>query len=254
MKEFLGVSILMAGILFCLAGCSEQKTPPAASKAAAPIVTKDEQDMEARIRAIISQKGDVNQRERDIPLLTWAIEKKYVNCVKLLLENKADPEIRPLPKSTDTPLMGCSPSLDLADPETEPLFLTEKKSGEIMALLIAHQANVNHRNGLDETPLHKAALAGRDDLCLLLINAGADVDAQDKLGNTPLHEAARGGYFKAVRLLVDKGARPLANKLGKTPLDLAATREDEDLQKESRAINKNFYRLCDYDQTIAALR
>jgi len=254
MKEFLGISILTAGILFCLAGCSEQKTSPGVGKTATPIVNQDEQDMEAKIQAIISQKGDVNQRERDIPLLTWAIEKRYVNCVKLLLENKADPEIPPLPRSTDTPLMGCSSSLDLAIPETETLFLTEEKSGKIMALLIAHQAKVNHRNGLDETPLHKAALVGRDDLCLLLINAGADVDAQDKLGNTPLHAAARGGYFKAVRLLVDKGARPLANKLGKTPLDLAATREDEKLHEESRAINKNFYRLCDYDQTIAVLR
>ena len=240
------ISALMFGILSCGAGLYAGNPPSP--------VDKDEKEMESKIRTIISQKGDVNQKEKNIPLLIWAVEKKYVDCVKLLLENKADPEIPPIAGSKDTPLFSCSSSLDLAEPETEKIFQTQKKSYEIMKLLISHKANVKHKNMLDETPLHKSALVGRDDLCMLLIGAGADVNAQDKLGNTPLHKAAGGGYYKVVNLLLSKGAKSMTSKTGKTPLAIAEMREDEDVHKESRAINKNFYILCDYDQTITSLK
>lgn len=254
LKSSLLLSLLTGGIIICTLGFSAEKTASPPGKGTMSALDKKEQEMEAKIRTIISQKGDVNQSDKNIPLLTWAVENKYVNCVKLLLENKANTEIPPTPGSKDSPLFSCSSSLDLTDPETEKLFLTQEKSCEIMQLLISHKADVKHKNILDETPLHKAALAGRDDLCTLLISAGADVNAQDKLGNTPLHKAAHGGYFKVVNLLLSKGAKSVPSKTGKTPLDIAELREDEALYKESRAINKNFYSLCDYDQTVAALK
>lgn len=43
---------------------------------------------------------------------------------------------------------------------------------------------------LDQTPLHVAAMGGRDSLVRCLLAAGADPGAQDESGCTPLHRCA----------------------------------------------------------------
>ena len=68
------------------------------------------------------------------------------------------------------------------------------------------------------TPLHLAALNGREDVVQFLIEKGAFINPEDADENTPLHAAARGGHAAVAGLLFDKGASLKAkNKLGLTP-------------------------------------
>ena len=59
---------------------------------------------------------------------------------------------------------------------------------------LAAGADVNSRDRHNETPLHKAASAGRKETSEVLIASAAEIDAQDIRGATPLHRAVvRGG-------------------------------------------------------------
>ncbi len=93
LKSLFAIYVSMVALMLCPFMCGAQNFATSSGKAGLSALEKSEQAMETKIRAIIAQKGDVNQREKNIPLLVWAVENKYVNCVKLLLENKADPEI-----------------------------------------------------------------------------------------------------------------------------------------------------------------
>jgi len=59
----------------------------------------------------------------------------------------------------------------------------KKWAGVCKALL--KKANVNGRNGKDETPLHKAAVTGDTKTILVFLEAKADVKAKDGMGNFP---------------------------------------------------------------------
>jgi ankyrin repeat protein len=61
----------------------------------------------------------------------------------------------------------------------------------------------------DSTPLHLAAVYGREDDCEMikyLLDHGADVNAVDLLGATPLADAASHGLTNIMALLVKRGA------------------------------------------------
>jgi len=87
-----------------------------------------------------------------------------------------------------------------------------------------HPGRINdHYNAFCETPLHRAARFGREDLAEALVAAAADVEAQNKNGEHPLHVAAAYGHPAVVKVLLaghaDVGAR---DRGGSTPLHAAA--------------------------------
>jgi enamine deaminase RidA (YjgF/YER057c/UK114 family) len=93
----------------------------------------------------------------------------------------------------------------------------------IRSLLKDNPDRVFSQNSSGETPLHMAALLGREDAVLLFLNCKADVNAKNKAGYTPLHNAMMMGKgVGAARILLGSGAEVNAkNTAGQTPLQVA---------------------------------
>ena len=62
-------------------------------------------------------------------------------------------------------------------------------SDTIAVLLLQGGADIDSRSRHDQSPLHSAAIAGRDVVVYKLLTAGACVNAEDDSGKTPLHHA-----------------------------------------------------------------
>jgi uncharacterized protein len=110
-------------------------------------------------------------------------------------------------------------------PATEPPLLAAVIRNEAAALLLLdHGARVDVRGYGKTTALHLACRKPeRAQLAALLIAKGADVNASNDADQTPLHIAA-GGSPQCVRILLAAGAKPEAgDRLGRTPLDWAAS-------------------------------
>lgn len=213
-----------------------------------------EKEFDAKAAKLCQESRDINKEEdRGIAILYWAVEDNYVDAVKTLLQCGADPNIAPKKGSADTALYATITSLSYANDAFESLKM--EKSKAIAELLIQHGANVNHTPRTGDTPLHKAALRGRTDLCELFIQNGARVNASDILGYTPLHQAAKQGYWESTQFLLKNGAHPtVANKFGDTALSLAKKREEESLNAQIRKKTKLEYNPgSDYDRTIEVL-
>lgn len=63
----------------------------------------------------------------------------------------------------------------------------------MLHLLLKYNADINARNGSQETALHGAVTNGQTEAVKILLKNGAAVDAKDKESNTPLHKAAASG-------------------------------------------------------------
>lgn len=95
--------------------------------------------------------------------------------------------------------------------------------------LLAHGANprLASRNSMQVAPVHSAAAHHRAEVALPIMRAllehGADPNVAQEGGWTPLHEAAMHGREDLARLLLEHGADPhLPSADGSTPADLAA--------------------------------
>jgi len=106
----------------------------------------------------------------------------------------------------------------------------------VAELLIARGADVNHRTGLNLTPLHFAAYGGHAAIVELLLKQGARPDVLSTGNNapkgwpqwsvrgaTPLHLAVGQSYAIVAAQLINAGAKAGAsNSESRTPLHLAA--------------------------------
>ena len=106
---------------------------------------------------------------------------------------------------------------------------------ELLRLLIAAGADVNHAGNDGATPLYHACTAFNTDGVRLLVEGGADVNAATREGETPLMNAALGNHAEMVKILLN--ARADANAVdaqGCTALD-AAVKELVATHKYSQA-------------------
>ena len=96
----------------------------------------------------------------------------------------------------------------------------------VMKILLEHGANPDlvHDSFTGTTPLHCAAnYSGNTKAIQLLLDRGVDINRRDGIGNTPLHRAAANGHVHAIRYLLEKGASlELAESSEKTLLMVAA--------------------------------
>ena len=90
---------------------------------------------------------------------------------------------------------------------------------------------INRRNQAGETPLHRAAAAGKVDEVRGLLEKGAHVNVQCNAGWTPLHKACLKGYTEIVRLLCQNGAKTDigSNDEHDTPLHDACSNGHQDV-------------------------
>jgi len=80
--------------------------------------------------------------------------------------------------------------------------------GDIAAvkLLLELGGDANLRNGINDAPLHVAALAGDEVMCRVLLGAGADKDATANKRYTAAHVAALYGRMGPLQALLDARA------------------------------------------------
>uniref|UniRef100_A0A674H456 Uncharacterized protein n=1 Tax=Taeniopygia guttata TaxID=59729 RepID=A0A674H456_TAEGU len=90
-------------------------------------------------------------------------------------------------------------------------------------VLLKHQADVNARDKHWQTPLHVAA-ANRATKCVeALVPLLSTVNVADRTGRTALHHAVHSGHLEMVNLLLNKGASPsTCDKKDRQPLHWAA--------------------------------
>jgi len=171
---------------------------------------------------------DGRSRWGETPLYQ-AIQRKYLNEAKLLLEAKADPNI---PNSLEqTPLYWTADNgkeehmelllrqpaiaLDVPDKLGQKPLLRAASNGHVkcVRMLLAKNANVGCTDNESRTALHCAAANGQKVAAKVLLKSKANINAQDKTGNTPLALAAAGNHDAVVRFLLESDAdADLANE------------------------------------------
>lgn len=115
-------------------------------------------------------------------------------------------------------------------PDTELILSLIVGDDRKMRFLIDNGADVNEKNGYEQTALLVAVRKGDVDIVQRLIDAGAEVNLADGIGCTPLMYAVQNGDLGLVEMLLQAGATNDAkNGAGKTALDLAREKGYEDV-------------------------
>jgi uncharacterized protein len=133
--------------------------------------------------------------------------------------------IRPLSFVIATALAGMTflPSVCRASTESQLAMAVRHKDLPLVKTMLADGSDVNARDeGVEQTPLMRAALVGDPQIVKVLLEHGADVNAQDDDGNTALMLAANSGASRIVELLLQHGAEPNGRNVnGASALSLA---------------------------------
>ena len=158
------------------------------------------------------QKGanpDFQESEFGCTLLIVAAFQNDLECTKVLLQAKADPNIK-----SDKGLAPIS-------------FACNKGFEDMVAAYISNDADVNISNGNGYTPLHDAIEGGHINIVRMLLAAGADVNAQENTKkNTPLHFAIHFGHKDILKLLLEYNPQIFRKNIDSvTPLFIAAANE-----------------------------
>ncbi|XP_067312354.1 ankyrin repeat and SOCS box protein 2b isoform X2 [Pseudorasbora parva] len=144
----------------------------------------------ACVRALLKARGVcVDKRTlQEQTALMLAVQGRHLDCVRVLLEAGADPDISN--KDKETPLYKAC----------------EQECVRVVKLLLASGAAVNQRCRRGWTALHEAARRNSIQLCQTLLQARAAIDARNADDVTPAIEAARLGRIEALAFLIQKGA------------------------------------------------
>ena len=107
--------------------------------------------------------------------------------------------------------------------ERAPIHYAAERDVTCIELLVSYHADVNRRDGNDDTALHWAVFKNKPDCVRALLQNGADVDARDYNADTPLSWAAQRGSVEPMRLLLEYNASvDTVNLSGHSPIYRAA--------------------------------
>ena len=151
-----------------------------------------------------------------------AVSNAHKEIVELIISNGAD-------INTDTGLHRLAVAYaysDWSEEEQKQEKRRRSESIEIAKLLISEGVDVN-RNNHGDNALHIAAQSGHKEMAEQLIEAGVNIDESNNGNQTPLHKAAFEGRDEIVNMLIQKGAKvnPVIQSTGSfngmTPVDFA---------------------------------
>jgi cytohesin len=196
------------------------------------------------VQALIKAGADVNARENDGSTpLKLAVAGRNLAIVRLLLENKANPNVSPNPLFTAAQhpsgemvklllAYGADPNGEFAlkiskDPDIPLLAAVQIGAQDSAFALLDAKADPNLTNQSGATPLHLAL--GQEAVFKRLIKEGAAVNVRDRSGETPLHYAVGAGLTNKVRELLELKADPnVRDSRGFTPLHWAVALDRAD--------------------------
>jgi ankyrin repeat protein len=206
-------------------------------------------------RILLEHGADPNRTDRDgDSALMYAARKGNTGIVKLLLQKKADVNLRSGGQTavsiarqkgfTEIERLLDQQDLTASNPprkeeppkETQPLILAAKMGESAKVKLLLDQgAQVNETDQEGATALIQAAAEGKDDVVQLLLNAKADINLKDHYGSTAtMHAASRGQTGCLKLLLAVKPDLTAVNDNGLTALTLAKSMD----QKQAVALLK----------------
>ncbi|XP_067323850.1 ankyrin repeat and KH domain-containing protein 1 isoform X11 [Anolis sagrei] len=206
-----------------------QLTPPSQDQSQVPRVP-----MHALAMVVPPQEPDRAPQENPPALLSIP---KAVNSRVPTGSNSSRTTESPTPEAcsqalnvTSQSVLPTYPSVDI-DAHTESnhdTALTLACAGgheELVSVLIARGASIEHRDKKGFTPLILAATAGHVGVVEILLDKGGDIEAQsERTKDTPLSLACSGGRQEVVDLLLARGAnKEHRNVSDYTPLSLAAS-------------------------------
>lgn len=121
------------------------------------------------LKHLLELGADCNKaRTKRYPPITEAVNKGYIDIVKILIDADADINLSHL------------------DPFSRPLHVAiSKGSNRTLDMLINAGVDISYTDEFDRTPLHIAIIYGCDSIIRRLLKAGADINAIDKYGITP---------------------------------------------------------------------
>ena len=171
--------------------------------------------------ALITNGADVNARSmQDWTPLHWAAMNGYTEIAKLLIKNGAIVNVQanrndigqsPLHKAAQNGhkylvefLIKHGAKVDITNSMGEtPLFGAADK--EVVEILIAYGANVNHVSGASGwAPLHEAV---NGKVAEVLVARGANINTKDNMNRTPLDIAVEHGKIDVAKFLISRGAK-----------------------------------------------
>ncbi len=168
------------------------------------------------VRTLISKyKANVTARDdyNNTPLLVAALHGKEEVVLTLIKE------------------FGCD--INIKGFRDESLLYKACREGDVSLVktLCKYKADVNARDDHNDTPLHVAALNGKEEVVLTLIKEfGCDINIKGQLGRSLLHHACHGGHVYLVRTLVHKELMSVlvVDHNGDTPLHICSSRGHAD--------------------------
>lgn len=182
------------------------------------------------LQALINSDLDVNAEHGDnSSLLYYAVEMGNLNCIKLLVENRADINFEH--QGYITPL---TRALDLRKQEifeylyslggrvcTRKNFETNCRENKNVSEVVDVK-NCNCRCFEGCTPLIWAVRNNCENNISYILSLGPDLNLQDRTGKSALHWACNKGFCDIAEILIENKANiNLQDNFGDTPLHLA---------------------------------
>ncbi|XP_042648606.1 ankyrin repeat domain-containing protein 30A-like isoform X3 [Tyto alba] len=143
----------------------------------------------AVVRFLAGKKCKLNPCDsfQKSPLMK-AVERQHKDCVAILLEHGASPDLKGPGGNTALHLAAVIPNKSLVE------------------LLLAHKAHIDAQNELGYTPLTLAITEHCEEMVEFLLQKGADVHARDNRKRTTLMLAACAGDMNIIQILLHHGA------------------------------------------------